>query len=435
MLALALLLGWPRASIPAHLLHHPVEVVPELISPATAAKLRASILSMGSDKEGFPDVAKGVGQPPYHDNIGEATQLQGVVCTHPFLVPNENRTRCVLPGRIDVGRHFILSGGAEGMKEQYEDMVSRVSAFMRYMFNLDDHPEVQALFEESKFVAAARKVCPRDKQVLDPFQFNYLIQVPGQTVALHLDAPYFWGANRFHLPQWLLVVMVFSGLFQEQFVDQVQIVGYLHDWDPASKGPLYAGRTQAGDFLYYNQGSASALPTAVPPMPRAGNAVDGSKTLHAASIYQPHRKAPLTEKSASTSLHYVPLNNSWEVRSGGRVAGAFAPEELRISIVYRARCFSNQTEVERYQRELRGPPEDLLSVEHVLKVLEDDLQQRGRLSEERRATISRLDLAMALLDEYVKYPLPPLSYAWLPLNYCALPRIMPWTKPLLGLVC
>ena len=69
--------------------------------------------------------------------------------------------------------------------------------------------------------------------------------MPGQTVALHLDAPYFWGADRFQFPQWLLASMVFSGLFQEQFIDQVQVVAYLHNWtDP--------GNLKAGRFIYWN---------------------------------------------------------------------------------------------------------------------------------------------------------------------------------------
>ena len=35
------------------------------------------------------------------------------------------------------------------------------------------------------------------------FQFNFILSVPGQTVALHLDSPYFLGATRFQVPQWL----------------------------------------------------------------------------------------------------------------------------------------------------------------------------------------------------------------------------------------
>lgn len=103
------------------------------------------------------------------------------------------------------------------------------------------------LFDSPKFIAAAQAVCPADKPVLDPFQFNFIIQargaacsigaqccechasslwgpqVPGQTVAAHIDADYFWGADRFHVPQWLLAVMTFSGLWQDRFVDQVQV--------------------------------------------------------------------------------------------------------------------------------------------------------------------------------------------------------------------
>ena len=47
---------------------------------------------------------------------------------------------------------------------------------------------------------------------------------------LHIDAPYFLGASRFIYPQWLLAVMVMSGLFEEQFIHQVQVVAYFHEW-------------------------------------------------------------------------------------------------------------------------------------------------------------------------------------------------------------
>jgi len=45
----------------------------------------------------------------------------------------------------------------------------------------------------------------------------------------------------------------------------------------------------------------------------------------------------------------------------------------------------------------------------------------------------RLALAMAILDTYVKYPYP--TKAWLPFNYCALPRLVPWTATLLTPLC
>ena len=121
-------------------------------------------------------------------------------------------------------------------------MISRVQSFGNFIFELDD--TMQSLFKEPRFLEVTRHVpllqrglqlltlppvlqaalgvCPKHKPFLDPFQFNFIMQVltpssvifplfhpppqvPGQTVAMHLDAPYFWGASRVSVPQWLLV--------------------------------------------------------------------------------------------------------------------------------------------------------------------------------------------------------------------------------------
>jgi hypothetical protein len=39
---------------------------------------------------------------------------------------------------------------------------------------------------------------------------------------------------------------------------------------------------------------------------------------------------------------------------------------------------------------------------------------------------------MVIMDNYLPYPLPT---SLLPFNYCALSRLVPWTKPLLSLMC
>lgn len=39
--------------------------------------------------------------------------------------------------------------------------------------------------------------------------------------------------------------MVFSGLFQDRFIDQVQIVAYLHEWN--NQGVANSG----GEFVYW----------------------------------------------------------------------------------------------------------------------------------------------------------------------------------------
>ncbi|CAE7028686.1 folD [Symbiodinium natans] len=368
---------------------------------------------MAKDSTGLPtnvaaDLKTGV--KPLHRHVGEARPLEADgSCSHHLLVRDGNSTDCILPQRIDVGKHYIMTGGPEAIREPFEDMVSRASSFGRYMFDLSAMPVVEELFAGPKFQRAAKGVCPPSKQVLDPFQYNFILSVPGQTVALHLDAPWFLGATRFQFPQWLLAVMVFSNLFQDRFVDQVQVVGYLHD-RPALDDD------SGGRFLYYDENSAT--PKAILSKPLSGVAVDGSKTLHAAGVFRPDVKAPLLDKDKDNALFYVG-DEQWELRSDGEVLQTYNSSDLRMTIVYRARCFASEEERLRFRA---GAAEDQLSLEAVLGRLTEDLVRRQKLSRASAQSIDRLDLATLLLDTYVQYPLPAWAEAWIPLNYCALPR-------------
>lgn len=131
------------------------------------------------------------------EEIGEGMPI-GVhsICENKLLTPNLNRTKCVLPSRVDVGRHFIITGGPDAIRENVADMTARVQSFGRYITNLESHPLFLEIFNDPKFKKNAESVCPESKRFLDPFQVNFILQVPGQTVATHLDAPVFWGATR-----------------------------------------------------------------------------------------------------------------------------------------------------------------------------------------------------------------------------------------------
>lgn len=227
---------------------------------------------------------------------------------------------------------------------------------------------------------------------------------------MHLDAVYFVGATRFEFPQWLLAAMAFSGLFKERFVDQVQVVGYLHDWEAPN------GTTPSGLFSYFDDGSAT--PKSMPSKPLSGVAVDGSKTLHAAGVFRPDVKAPNMDKDKDNALFYVG-EDQWEVRSDGNVLQRYSSSDLRMTIVYRARCFASAEERDSYHN-LQSS--DKMSLTEILRVFTDDLVKRGKLTADSAKQISRLDLAILLLDAYVKYPLPAAANAVIPLNYCALPR-------------
>ena len=72
--------------------------------------------------------------------------------------------------------------------------------------------------------------------------------LPGQELAVHTDVPEFRGANRKLYPQWLMVVMLHSGLFAPW---RRQI----------ATGIAYFGRAQGGALAFYPDGREGAART------------------------------------------------------------------------------------------------------------------------------------------------------------------------------
>ena len=442
-----------RNQLPSHLLHQPVHVQRNLLTPKVGKELLQLVESIGT-KNGYPtNVVDTSFYHTEHEHVGEAvpavTEADGsVICENPFLVPSVNRTLCLLAGRIDIGRHLILTGGARGLREPYAKIISRVQSFGAYHFDLNAYPVVSRLFQEKEFLNTALKVCPANKRHLDPFQFNFIIQVPGQTVATHIDGVYFKGASRFQFPQWLLAAMKFSGLWEDEFVDQVQVVGYLHQWQPkedeeetkTTKVKVVQESSmdtdQYGSFVYWND--ENPIPKRVLPFPLSGNVVDGSKVVHAASVYRKDADIPTIDKSIANWLKKVKDEKDRWTLSNDRdgVFKNYTLNDLRISIVYRARCFTTAEEAQQFREQLHGEggKDGRFTLEEILNRFLNDLIQKGYYSKGTTLSmIPRLELAMKILKVYIKYPLP--STPTIPYNYCAASKLIPWLKGPLSLIC
>ena len=59
-------------------------------------------------------------------------------CPLDLLMANKNKTRCVVPARIDVGYHMLLTGGWGNKKESYETTVSRARFFQHFWSDFSD---------------------------------------------------------------------------------------------------------------------------------------------------------------------------------------------------------------------------------------------------------------------------------------------------------
>lgn len=197
-------------------------------------------------------------------------------------------------------------------------------------------------------------------------------------------------------------------------------MGYLHSWEPSP--------ADGGDFIWYNNQSSWQ---GVLPSPRSGSVVDGSKMLHASTIYRPDVKAPKMEKNNHNVLKWVGGEN-WEVQSDGRTMQKYQTNDLRVTIVYRAKCFKDATELEEYKD---YDSKNVMDLDTALGKLQDDMVSKKAIRREDIDKISRLDMAFKIIETYIRYPLPPLEIARIPYNYCALGVIAPFLEPVLRLVC
>src|SRR5690349_10460175 len=102
---LAVAIRWiPRAKISNHLIGHAAVIKSNLILHDIAAELRQMLINM-KEVPSVLDQATGSGTVPVHEQIGEGVALNADgTCSHDYLFPKHDKTLCILPQRVDVGR-------------------------------------------------------------------------------------------------------------------------------------------------------------------------------------------------------------------------------------------------------------------------------------------------------------------------------------------
>src|SRR5688500_13223905 len=110
-------------------------------------------------------------------------------------------------------------------------------------------PGTEMLRDHAGFVEAAIQIHARPVVVPAIVYANILL--PGQELAVHTDVPEFRGANRKIVPQWLLVAMRHSGLFERWRM-------------PIATGIAYFGGGRGGELAYYPDGAGGAARTYAP---------------------------------------------------------------------------------------------------------------------------------------------------------------------------
>ena len=288
-----------------------------------------------------------------------------------------------LPQRFDVGVNYF-SGGMDGAgnTDDEQTAASRTNYFREtYAYgNEMQAPGIAPFMAHGALSETARKISERDIIVPAIVYANLLI--PGQELAIHTDVPEFRGANRKLLPQWLLVCMLHSGLFEEWRIPILTCVSWF-------------GRAQGGAFTFYPEGPAEAR-EAIPASHNSAILIDTDEVFHGVERVQ-QTLPELPPIGQGTRLHYCAADK-WQLREGESVLADYEWPQLRYSISWKGYCFKDEQERAKW----RDGGDDL-SADQILAILEAELRSLEILSGPRPEPTA---FAMMMVQNFIKFPDP-----------------------------
>jgi hypothetical protein len=286
-----------------------------------------------------------------------------------------------LPQRFDAAANFVRTGGRFGRREDPGRLASRTNYFRAtYAYDRPDTPGIEPFMLHAGLIEAARALHGRPVVVPSIVYANILL--PGQELAVHTDVPEFRGSNRKLHSQWLIVVMLHSGLFDRWRM-------------PIATGVAYFGRCKGGEFAFYPDG-ADGAPRALPVKHDTAVLLDTDRVFH--GVDRVEETQPLPQIRPGTEVVFDPERGLWRAVFGGETLASYRWDELRFSVSWKAYCYEDERERQVVERH-----EDDLELGGILDALEADLRRRGRLAGPRPAD---RDFALLLIDEYVRFPRP-----------------------------
>ena len=286
-----------------------------------------------------------------------------------------------LAQRHDAALNFVRTGGRFARKESTAKLAARTNYFREtYAYDKPLVPGIEPFLHHEGFIEAAQRVYGR--QVVRPNIVYANLLVPGQELAIHTDVPEFRGVSRKRDPQWLIVAMHHSRLFERWRM-------------PIATGVAWFGNPEGGEFVFYPEGPWGQ-PVALKARHNTAILLDTDTVFHGVDRVAETR-IPMPDLKPGMRLSWEG-DERWSLSNGDQVLARYAFRDLRFSISWKAYCYADEAE-ERLVREHR----DDLSRARVLEVLIADLRRRGRIAGD---VPKDADLALAIISEYIQYPPP-----------------------------
>jgi hypothetical protein len=287
------------------------------------------------------------------------------------------------PARWDAVRNFVRTGGRRG-RAPVGELAARTNYFREvYAYGAEPRIEgIEPFLHHEGFIEAARRL--HGRPVVEPAIVFANLLVPGQELAVHTDVPEFRGVNRTRHPQWLIVAMRHSGLFEEWRMPIATGVAWFHDCD-------------GGEFAYWPDGP-EAPPEAHRVRYNTALLLDTDSVFHGVDPVAAVDES-VTALAPGMQLRFVG-DGRWTVFDGERAVVTHPWAALRFSISWKAYCFADEAE-----RQAWFEHTDDLGVERVVDRLVDDLRARGRID----ARPPDAELIDVIIDEYVRFPASPAA--------------------------
>jgi hypothetical protein len=289
-----------------------------------------------------------------------------------------------LSQRHDAVTNFLRTGGLSGADESPFTLAARTSYFREeYAYGQAARIDgIEPFLNHEGLVRAAQQV--HGRPVVEPAIAYANVMVPGQELAVHTDVPEFRGCNRKVMPQWLLVVMHHAGLFDAWRLPIATGIAWFHD-------------CAGGELVYWPHG-ATGERRAHEVRFNTAMVLDTDSVFHGVDRISDVDEASMPRLRPGMTLEFLG-DRQWVVRDGdGNDVAEYPWESLRFSVSWKAYCFADERERDAWREHTND-----LTVDAVLDRLVDDMHARGRVA---RDVERNGDLGLALIDEYVRFPIP-----------------------------
>lgn len=285
-----------------------------------------------------------------------------------------------LAQRHDAAMNFINTGGRLGREEPLEVLAARTNYFRETYAYWNDVrlPGIEPFMFHEGLFEAARKVS--DRPIIAPGIVYANILVAGQELAVHTDVAEFRGAHRTNDPEWLMVVMHHSGLFEHWRMHIVTAVSYF-------------GECRGGAFLFY-PGGTEGPPKTLPAKHNTAILLDSDSIFHGVErVADDGQSFPAIRPGMQLTFEG---DESWRVGTGNETLARFRSDQIRFSVSWKAYCYADEAE----RRTLEAHTDDLTR-EQIVDTLVSDLRERGRIGD---ALPDETELALVMIDEYIHFP-------------------------------